>query len=278
MEKSTIMPTQQTIKPLLLISLYLLTSSCKGGSVNPQTLSSEQARLVVEEAASICLEVNEDVSWYEEGEVADSLEELFTRLGLDVVQQGQDCDLAVSLQISGDSEGYDGYQILNEDNIVVDTVIVEPKASATGELSITLNGYAPIKHEIDNQGVLKSDVNFYPQVLEQFTFFWGSEVYRQAMHVESMQAVARDALIALGDEGVRIIGQLYLDAEQSSMSEVRNALEILGPDAVEFVPYAIEALGDGKKRLVDPLGFLRAFSGEDFGLQAEAWSDWWDSQ
>ena len=261
-----------------LITLLFLVSACGGTSVEQPTLTSEQAKLTVEEITSVCLNVEEDVEWYEVGDVTEVLKELFTRLGLVVVPPGQDCDITVALRISGRSSKKREFVTYYKDNVAVGSEIVEPWARATGELTLALEGYEAIAHEIDNRGVTSRDVDFYPQMLENIAFFWGTEVYRQAMYIPELQAIARDALIDLGDEGIRILGELYLEADSASMYEVWMAFQMLGPKAVELVPYVIEALGDGNKRLLDPVSFLRGISGEDFGQDAEAWSDWWRSQ
>lgn len=56
-------------------------------------------------------------------------------------------------------------------------------------------------------------------------------------------------------------------------------LEVYGPEAMEAVPALIEGLGDRDQRFQNQcLGALTTITGQDFGSDAEAWSQWWSQR
>jgi len=165
-----------------------------------------------------------------------------------------------------------------EDGDVVARHTVDPWARTEGELSLELPGYSPLALVLDNRGESESHADFFPQVLGQLANIWGPEIYRQAMHIPGLSAIARDALINMGSDGARILGELYLEAEPSSMYALWEAFEMMGSEATEATPSIIEAIGDGKERLNEPAGLLRFIKGEDFGNDSEAWLIWWQTR
>jgi hypothetical protein len=262
---------------ILVSSLTLVGASCSGSSTGSPQLVSEQGISEIGQASSICLDLQVDIPWRDSDEAATILQELFARIGLEVLGAEQDCDIDFRLQVSGDSDDWHVVEYL-EDGDVVARHTVDPWARTEGELSLELPGYSPLALVIDNRGESESHADFFPQVLGQLANIWGPEIYRQAMHIPGLSAIARDALIILGSDGARILGELYLEAEPSSMYAIWEAFEMMGSEATEAIPSIIEAIGDGKKRLNEPAGLLRLITGEDFGNDSEAWLIWWQTK
>ena len=98
---------------------------------------------------------------------------------------------------------------------------------------------------------------------------------------EVRQAVAE----ALGTIGLQIsdvvpaLAQALADQNIAVREAVAEALRIIGPQAMEAVPALIQALADQSPEVRQAVAeALKAITGQDFGLDAERWRQWWEGQ
>jgi HEAT repeat protein len=95
--------------------------------------------------------------------------------------------------------------------------------------------------------------------------------------------VRQGAALALGQIGpeaaqaVPALIELLGDEELLVSSGAALALGDIGPEAAQAVPALIEALAGEYGRWA-ALAALKGITGQDFGEDAEAWQEWWESQ
>ncbi len=98
----------------------------------------------------------------------------------------------------------------------------------------------------------------------------------------SVRMSAASALGKLGsEEGViPALIQALEDEEWLVRGAAAGALETIGSEAKETVPALIQLLGDEEESTVrwDAVDALEAITGQDFGVDADAWEQWWKEQ
>jgi hypothetical protein len=96
--------------------------------------------------------------------------------------------------------------------------------------------------------------------------------------------VSGNASIALGELGAAAKSAIPVLEEAALSSTCKNgdailALEHFGPAAREAVPTLIQVMKSGDDYLAEiSADALKAITGQNFGQDAEAWQEWWDSQ
>lgn len=75
------------------------------------------------------------------------------------------------------------------------------------------------------------------------------------------------------------LAQALAEGEFNTRSAAADGLALIGPDAIDAVPVLIQALQDDEKWIRDrSLLALKSITGEDFGKNAAAWQEWWETQ
>jgi HEAT repeat protein len=91
---------------------------------------------------------------------------------------------------------------------------------------------------------------------------------------------AASALGSIGPGAVDAVPALTLllkDNNQLARHETISALGEIGPGAMQAVPALIQALGDENDRYFASRA-LADITGQDFGEDAAAWQQWWETQ
>lgn len=269
---------------LILIFIILLTSSgCTSLFSKPfDKLDQDE----VKDIENVCLEIDVSVPWYEDGEVATSLENLFESLGLTVLEPEDQCDFAVSLNVSGHLSKTRGWvNYYNDNGDLIYSIEQKPYASAKGELIISLQGYQTLTHTIDKQGSHEWDVPFLAEVLDKLAIIWGDDIYWKALlRKTGLGDSAIDSLIQQGEDGVLFLTEIYLHGDSWQGLFAAEGLTRMGPDALAAVPYLIELLetieeeGYPDNIGLIPSGILNAITGENFGEDSAPWRDYWEEQ
>jgi HEAT repeat protein len=99
---------------------------------------------------------------------------------------------------------------------------------------------------------------------------------------EEARRAAAEQLAALGPQAAEALGPLMQamgDPNADVRAGVAQVLGQIGPQAMDAVPVLIQALGD-QSPAVPPVaaGALKGITGQDFGLDANAWQQWWQGQ
>ena len=99
---------------------------------------------------------------------------------------------------------------------------------------------------------------------------------------EQARRAAAEQLVAMGSGAAAAIPALIqaLSSQDQSVREiVADVLGLFGPQAAQAIPSLIEALQDRSEAVrVTAAEALKAITGQDFGLDAASWRQWWDQQ
>jgi HEAT repeat protein len=73
--------------------------------------------------------------------------------------------------------------------------------------------------------------------------------------------------------------QAMTDPSADVRNSVAQVLGMIGPQAMEATPVLIEALEDQSPAVRQGVvEALKAITGQDFGLDVNAWRQWWEKQ
>jgi hypothetical protein len=99
---------------------------------------------------------------------------------------------------------------------------------------------------------------------------------------EQARGTAADQLAAMGPEAsvaVPALVQALPGADQPARETIVGILGQFGPQAAQAVPALIQTLQDDSEAVrTTAAGALTAITGQDFGIDASLWQQWWDEQ
>jgi hypothetical protein len=268
----------------------------------------------------LCLTVEQSYPGIEGKEpepIAETIQRILARVGLQVVAEGASCDATLTLTLTGQALG-DEYT----------TGYCYSGAEVSGLMVFDVAGREPLTLPIAGRRNPPFMIRGCPQELGApfesawsealigcLAHLWGPQVLVQAVGDEAacVREAAAEALgeVELEEGVVPALAQALGDADEDVREAAAKALEAIGPQAVEAVPALIQALKDRSSSvrcaaaralgaigpgameavpaLIQALGdesytmrqaaaeALRAITGQDFGEDAERWQQWWET-
>jgi hypothetical protein len=230
--------------------------------------------LSVESIETLCLEVQQSYPEIDDEfslPIGETAQGILTRMGVRVATEGTRCEASLTIDLTGTPLDRD-YRTGFESSSPI--VYCYSGARVQGEMVLAVSGAESLTQPFRTTKLppfsLKTTCHrkrsqapfggvWSQAVLKGLAEWWGQQVYVEAL-------VDEPAI-------VRISGA--------------DALGAMGPDGVEAVPALIHALGEGADDLPEnsrhrvrlaARNALRAITGEEFGMDAAAWQEWWEEQ
>jgi hypothetical protein len=238
---------------------------------------------------TLCLDVQQsypDIEDKEPEPIAREIERILGGMGVQVLDEGAQCDAALTITMTGGALGaqyigagycYNGVEIKGQMHLVV-----PEREPFTLPISATHPPPQSIGKCVEKPAGAPFYVAWGEPVVNGLRQMLGPQVLVQALasRWRDVQDTGSRGLIEMGTEAVPILVQA-LENEDPRMRvyAARTLYHIGGPEAAEAIPALIQALEDedqGVRRVAAEA--LVKITDQDFGEDKSAWEEWWDEQ
>jgi len=194
------------------------------------------------------------------------------------------CDATLTITMTGQPLGaeyiYDGFCYRGADISGEMTLSAERHESVTFPLNRTMGP----PRTVDAAGCAKEPAGApflstlsWP-LLDGLNDLWGPLALIQALADPAMRNAAHAMLVDIGAEVVPLLIHALGDENWEIREAAALALWELGPEAEQAIPALIQAVVDGREEASTAVLALEAITGQDFGFDAEAWQEWWETR
>lgn len=232
---------------------------------------------------TLCLEQELAFPGDMSAKIADAIEHILNGLGIELMSGQGPCDATLTVAMTGEALGANytsgGYCYSGADISGKMTLSAEGRESVTFPLNRTM--HPPMTIEAAKCRTEPRAAPFWIlswPVLDGLNDLWGPPALIQALADSGMRDAAHAKLVDIGAEVVPLLIHALGDENWEIREGAALALWELGPEAEQAIPALLQAVVDGREEASTAVLALEAITGQDFGFEAEAWQEWWESQ